>query len=130
MTGISELGDGDLRYLTEVDQHDHVALVAFDGDDLVGVARFVRRDGTDSAEAAVTIVDEWQGRGLGTALANLLAERAREEGVTSVHRPAADHEHADAGRARLDRAGAGDLPRRGDDRDRGRDPGRRASAIT
>ena len=83
MTGISELGEGDLAYLTEVDQHDHVALVAFDGDDLVGVARFVRRDGTASAEAAVTIVDDWQGRGLGTALANLLAERARDEGMTA-----------------------------------------------
>ena len=83
MTGISELGEGDLRYLTEVDQHDHVALAAFDGDQLVGVARFVRRAGTSSAEAAVTIVDDWQGRGLGTALANLLAERAREERVTT-----------------------------------------------
>ena len=36
--------------------------------------------GTD-AEAAVTVIDDWQGRGLGTALCELLAERAREEGV-------------------------------------------------
>ena len=29
----------------------------------------------------MTIIDEWQGRGLGTALTSLLAERAREEGI-------------------------------------------------
>ena len=29
----------------------------------------------------MTIIDEWQGRGLGTAICNLLATRAREEGV-------------------------------------------------
>ncbi len=29
------------------------------------------------------MIDEWQGRGLGTALCNLLAERAREEGVSA-----------------------------------------------
>ena len=33
------------------------------------------------AEAAVTVVDAWQGRGLGTLLLELLATRAREEGV-------------------------------------------------
>ena len=84
MTGIQELSDGDLDYLTEVDHHDHEALIAFDSetpDDAVGVARFVRAPGGTSAEAAVTVIDEWHGRGLGTALCNLLAERARAEGV-------------------------------------------------
>ncbi len=45
------------------------------------MARFVRLDDPASAEAAVTVIDEWQGRGAGTALCNLLAERAREEGI-------------------------------------------------
>jgi RimJ/RimL family protein N-acetyltransferase len=71
-----------LAYLTEVDHRDHEALIAFDADsrDAVGVARYVRTDGT-SAEAAVTVVDDWQGRGLGTGLTSLLAERALEEGI-------------------------------------------------
>jgi RimJ/RimL family protein N-acetyltransferase len=71
-----------LAYLTEVDHHDHEALVAFDigSGEVVGVARFVRDEGT-SAEAAVTVGDDWQGRGLGTALTSLLAGRALDEGI-------------------------------------------------
>ena len=30
MTSVSELSDSQLRYLTEVDHHDHEALIAFD----------------------------------------------------------------------------------------------------
>jgi RimJ/RimL family protein N-acetyltransferase len=74
-----------LDYLTLVDHHDHEALVALDAatGEGVGVARFVR-DGAaaDRAEAAVTVIDEWQGRGLGTLLLELLAARACDEGVT------------------------------------------------
>jgi GNAT superfamily N-acetyltransferase len=71
-----------LAYLTEVDHHDHEALVAFDdcSSEGVGVAWYVRVDGA-TAEAAVTVADDWQGRGLGTALTSMLAERALEEGI-------------------------------------------------
>jgi GNAT superfamily N-acetyltransferase len=83
LTAIAELSDSDLRYLTELDHHDHEALIAFDAvtGDGVAVARFVRNDDLVSAEAAVTVIDDWQGRGTGTAMCNLLAERAREEGI-------------------------------------------------
>ena len=84
MTAIDELSPSQVEYLTDVDHHDHEALVAFDPEsgDGVGVARFVRLEDGTSAEAAVTVIDEWQGRGLGVALCNLLAERARDEDVT------------------------------------------------
>jgi GNAT superfamily N-acetyltransferase len=85
LTTVDELGPSELRYLTEVDHHDHEALIAFEpgsGEGLgVGVGRFVRGEDGISAEAAVTVIDDWQGRGLGTALCNLIAERAREEGI-------------------------------------------------
>jgi GNAT superfamily N-acetyltransferase len=81
---MAELSEEDITYLTDVDHHDHEALAAIDEatGDGVGVARFVRCAGRpDTAEAAVTVIDDWQGRGVGTALLELLAERARAEGV-------------------------------------------------
>jgi GNAT superfamily N-acetyltransferase len=83
-TGVDELSETDLAYLTEVDHHDHEALIAFDAEhpaEAVAVARYVRPPETQIAEAAITVIDDWQGRGLGSALANLIAQRAREEGV-------------------------------------------------
>jgi GNAT superfamily N-acetyltransferase len=83
---LPELTDAQLRYFTEVDHHDHEALAALDpatgrG---VGVARFIRlHDRPSVAEAAVTVVDAWQNRGLGTLLLGALAERARREGITT-----------------------------------------------
>ena len=78
------LTDSELRYLTDVDHHDHEALVAvhrFGGQGL-GVARYIRDPvDRDQADVAVTIADEWQGRGLGTVLATRLAARARRAGV-------------------------------------------------
>ena len=71
----------ELRYLTEVDQHDHIAYVMLSGDQLVAVARCVRV-GPDVADVAVVVGDPWQGRGLGRRLINLLAARAAEEGIT------------------------------------------------
>ena len=73
--------EAQLRYLTEVDQHHHVALAAVDGSNIVGVARFVR-EGIADAELAIAIVDEWQGRGLGTALMAALVDRSLKQGVT------------------------------------------------
>jgi RimJ/RimL family protein N-acetyltransferase len=78
------LSAAELRYLTEVDHHDHEALVALDPatGEGVGVARYVRDRGRpDSAEVAVAVADGWQGRGVGTLLLHRLADRAREEGV-------------------------------------------------
>lgn len=78
----------ELRYLTEVDGHDHFAIAAGrrlpDGSEGDGVAigRFVRLpDEPDVAEPAIAVVDELQGHGLGGHLLELLVAAARERGV-------------------------------------------------
>ena len=83
-SAMPELGDSMLAFLTEVDHHDHEALVALDvaSGDTVGVARYVRSaDDAEVAEVAVTVVDTWHGRGVATLLLGRLATRARREGV-------------------------------------------------
>ena len=76
----------ELRYLTEVDGRNHLALAAVLADDpeaLVGVARCVRLlpDSPDTAEFAIVVADAYQGRRLGTLLARELARAARAVGI-------------------------------------------------
>ncbi len=81
------LSSDELRFFTEVDHDEHEAIGAIDPrtGEGVGVARYIRQaPGSPVAEAAVTIVDDWQGRGLGTVLAERLAERAEAAGVTHL----------------------------------------------
>ena len=84
LTPKTELSPAELRYFTDVDHHDHEALGALDhaGGRGVGIARYVR-DACDpqAAEIAVTVIDDWQGRGLGTELVAQLSDRARSEGI-------------------------------------------------
>jgi RimJ/RimL family protein N-acetyltransferase len=81
-----QLSRSELRYLTEVDGVNHAALVAeYPGEPvrrLIGVARYVRLpEDPAAAEAAIVVGDDWQGRGLGSLLAEQLATIARANGV-------------------------------------------------
>ena len=72
----------ELRYLTEIDGVNHIALVALEGDQLVAVARCVRLpDRPDTAEMAIVVGDPWQRQGLGTALTHALADAAAAVGI-------------------------------------------------
>lgn len=84
--GVARLGEEELRYLTVLDYHDHFAWGAEAVDDPsspgIGVARYIRQEpGSDRAEAAVVVADEYQGRGLGKLLLAKLVETAWEEGI-------------------------------------------------
>lgn len=88
-TAKSRLTEAELRYLTEIDNVDHVAIGAIGWKDGVahglGVARFVRlEDRPEAAEAAIAVVDEVQGRGLGSLLFQRLVAAARERGVEKM----------------------------------------------
>jgi len=80
----TRLSGAELDYLVDVDHRDHEAIVAIDpaSGELVGVARYIRSDEEgDLAEVAVTVADEWQGRGLGRALLGRLTYLARRAGI-------------------------------------------------
>ena len=84
LTRKKELSRAELRYFTDVDHHDHEALGALNHADGrgVGIARYIRdAEDPQAAEIAVTIVNDWQGRGLGTELLARLSGRARSEGI-------------------------------------------------
>jgi RimJ/RimL family protein N-acetyltransferase len=84
LTTKSELSPAELRYFTDIDHHDHEALGALNQADGrgVGIARYIRHaDDPHAAEIAVTIVDDWHGRGLGTELLTRLSGRARSAGI-------------------------------------------------
>ena len=78
------LSTRELAFFTELDHIDHEALGALDpatGEGL-GVARYMRHaDRPHAAEAAVSVIDAWQGRGLGRLLLTRLCERAAQNGV-------------------------------------------------
>jgi GNAT superfamily N-acetyltransferase len=79
-----ELSAAELDYFVDVDHGDHEAIIAIDqlSGEAVGVARYVRsNDDAEVAELAVTVIDDWQGRGLGRVLLTRLTDRARREGV-------------------------------------------------
>ena len=83
-TVMPELPEATLKAAVEVDHVDHEALVAVPllSTEIVGECRFIRLpDQPGTAEVGVTVVDAWQGRGLGSALLARLSERAVEAGI-------------------------------------------------
>ncbi|HSQ63281.1 MAG TPA: GNAT family N-acetyltransferase [Polyangiaceae bacterium] len=85
---IEDLDARTLEYLTNVDGVDHVAIVAvMESLDLktergIGVARFVRtKEDPKVAEMAVTVVDDMQGKGVGTLLSHAAVNAALARGI-------------------------------------------------
>jgi GNAT superfamily N-acetyltransferase len=80
------LSSNQLRYLTEVDHENHSAWIAFAADSDphigIGVGRWVRLDAEpEAAEIALTVVDDFQGKGLGRTLFYLCAVGAYAKGI-------------------------------------------------
>jgi len=85
-TPLKRMPDALAHRLAVVDYNDRFAIVATTHrpsgkERILGVARYDRAAGTDVAETAVAVVDEFQRRGLGGALLTILARVAREHGI-------------------------------------------------
>lgn len=83
---VDHLSPAMLRYFTEIDYHDHFAWMAILPDTTpplgIGVARYIRLpNDPEAAEAAVTVVDDYQRHGIGSALLRVLARSAIEHGI-------------------------------------------------
>ena len=83
---LKRMPDALAHRLAVVDYNDRFALVATSHkpggkERIVGVARYDRVPGTDVAETAVAVIDEFQRRGLGSALMTILGKVAREHAI-------------------------------------------------
>jgi GNAT superfamily N-acetyltransferase len=83
---LKRMSDALAHRLAVVDYADRFALVATthrptSKERIVGVARYDRARGTDVAEVAVAVIDEFQRRGLGSMLLAELARVARGHGI-------------------------------------------------
>jgi RimJ/RimL family protein N-acetyltransferase len=86
---ITALTEDMLRELTELDFSDHVGLVLSVDDEigerLIAVARFVRvAPGSERAELAITVADDYQNRGAATLLLQQLIRIARTGGIREL----------------------------------------------
>ena len=82
------MNQAELARFTQLDFVDHVALVATLGDDrgerIIGVARYIRCADRTRAEVAFAVLDEHQGRGIGTVLLEHLSHVARAAGIVEL----------------------------------------------
>lgn len=79
----------ELRRFTDIDPKREIALIATAMDAgkerQVGVARCVREPDSDRAEFAIVLADDWQRRGVGTALLGAIFDAAFARGVRHVY---------------------------------------------
>ena len=88
MLTLRELSQAKLKYLTDVDQSRHVALVATiareGGEVEVGVVRYIVDPAGTGCEFAIEVDDAWQGSGLAGILMHLLMDVARSRGLATM----------------------------------------------
>jgi len=88
MHGLNELTQPMLVRFTQLDYDRELALIAVQENAEVetelGVARYVMNTDGESCEFALVVADEWQNRGIGTALMQALIEAARQRGFKRI----------------------------------------------
>ena len=83
-----DLSAQDLQRFTELDFNDHVGLAATLTENgrerFIGVGRYIRGKDPRRAEVAFAVLDDYQGRGIGTLLLEHLGLIARAGGITEL----------------------------------------------
>ncbi len=99
---IPKMSERLLDQMMQVDDHRHVVYAALTSDEstIVGVVRYVRTaDNPQSAEVAIAVADDWQGRGLGRELLGWVVEHARLADLDSLIATTLSENRAAAGLA-------------------------------
>lgn len=82
-SGTPHIPDYYVGMLDRLDHWDREAMVGLDGEDIAGIAEYVRDSARPwRADVAVLVTDPWQHRGLGSALVGYLAQLAARRGIT------------------------------------------------
>jgi len=85
MYAVREPTDEFVERMVHVDHHHSMAYVAVVGDGsaqrIIGVARYAAAPGSSGSEFAIAVADQWQSRGVGTAIARRLLDHARDQGI-------------------------------------------------
>jgi acetyltransferase len=88
MDMLRELSPQMLRQMTHIDYHDQMALIAVTRlagkETEIAVGRYIVFPGTDDCEFAIVVGDEWQGKGIATALMRQLFRAARARGLRKM----------------------------------------------
>jgi acyl-CoA hydrolase/GNAT superfamily N-acetyltransferase len=87
-TGTSVMPHSRVQRFTTIDYQKELAIVAVVGEDgheeIIGVGRYTVESGTNMAEVAFLVRDDWQRKGIGTWLQNYLIEIARSRGIVGL----------------------------------------------
>jgi len=88
MDMLRELSPQLLKQLTDIDYHDQMALIAVTRhagrESEIAVGRYVVFPGGEKCEFAIVVGDDWQRKGIATALMQLLIEAARRRGLRKM----------------------------------------------
>ena len=85
MHAVREPSAAFIDQMVNVNYHRTMAVVAVvgegDQESIIGVARYADSPGGSDSEFAIAVADEWQSRGVGSALAHRLFDYARQQGL-------------------------------------------------
>lgn len=93
MQYVRELSPRMLARFTQLDYDRELALVALWQGEFVAVGRYAPNADGETAEFALTVADDWQGKGLGHALLERLCNAARTTGYRALYGHILDANH-------------------------------------